>query len=325
MSLLDRIWYQKHWSNYLLRPYGWVYRAVAVARRFAYKHRLLSSKKFNVPVIVVGNITVGGSGKTPLVIALVKWLQSEGYQPGVVSRGYKGKAKTWPQAVNAQSKPDRVGDEPVMIAKRTGCPLVVGPDRVAAVEKLINDYHCDVVVSDDGMQHYALQRDIEIAVVDGQRRLGNACCLPAGPLREPKARLKSVDFIVANGASQKDEWSMQLQSDKIINVADPTQVVMPDAIQTQVKHAIAGIGNPQRFFDQLEQIGFTVDTHPFPDHYAYRPTDINFGDNADVLMTEKDAVKCQLFADQRHWFVPVTAQLDAGFYQALKRRMDDVL
>ena len=271
-------------------------------------------------MVVVGNITTGGTGKTPLVVWLVNRLKTQGYRPGIVSRGFQGKATEWPQVVGLGSDPAMVGDEPVLLAHRTQCPIVVAPNRVAAAKKLLADFDCDVVISDDGLQHYAMARDIEIAVVDGIRHFGNRLCLPAGPLREPLRRLDQVDFIVCNGANEPGWFAMQLAPDEVINVADPSQRLSLEACREREWQAVAGIGNPERFFLQLEHLGLNIHGHPYPDHHAFSKPDIEFG-AVSVMMTEKDAVKCRGFADQRHWYLPVTAQLSEGFEGALLERL----
>jgi tetraacyldisaccharide 4'-kinase len=264
-----------------------------------------------VPVIIIGNISVGGTGKTPLVIWLVKCLQQAGYRPGIVSRGYRGKARHWPQQVRADSDPVMVGDEAVLLAQRCQCPVAVDPHRVAAAQALLKYTDCDVIVADDGLQHYALGRDIEIAVIDGVRRFGNGRCLPAGPLREPVARLKTVDFIIVNGGCTLDkEYRMDLRVEQICRVNDPDQVIEIDTLCGTAVHAVAGIGHPQRFFDQLQAMGFDIITHAYPDHHLFSATDLDFADRLPVIMTEKDAVKCRHFASDRCWTLPVKADVD---------------
>lgn len=321
MINFNRIWYQKHWLAFLLWPLSGLFRLLISARRLFYRLGFLKSKRFKVPVIVVGNITVGGTGKTPLVLYLANFLKSHGYSPGIVSRGYGGSNKFGPQFVTLESNTDVVGDEAVMLVQKTDCPMVVDPNRVAAVEKLLLESHCDVVISDDGLQHYAMERDIEITVVDGTRLFGNARCLPAGPLREPVSRLRKVDFVVTNGASMENSFTMQLQPGEIYNVANPDLHMSLEACRNREWQAVAGIGNPARFFFQLENLGFQIHTHPYPDHFAFAKKDIDFGKEAWVIMTEKDGVKCRGFADERHWCLPVEAGLDPAFDTALLRRL----
>nr|WP_246599009.1 tetraacyldisaccharide 4'-kinase [Methylogaea oryzae] len=304
----ERRWYGDKPPVWLL-PLAGVYRGVAETKRRLYGAGLLRGERLPVPVVVVGNISVGGVGKTPLTAWIVEFLRNAGYRPGVVSRGYGGKAQSWPQRVTADSDPALVGDEPVLIARRCGCPLAVAPRRAEAAKLLLAD--CDVIVADDGLQHYKLARDVEIAVVDGARRHGNGACLPAGPLREPVARLDSVDLVVCNGAAAPGEFAMTLQGDTALNLADGSR--RPLAEFDGPLHALAGIGNPRRFFDHLRRAGLILDERPLPDHHAFSAADLEFGDERPVLMTEKDAVKCAALADARHWCVPVQAELDPAF------------
>ncbi len=265
-------------------------------------------------MIIVGNITVGGSGKTPLVIRLVELLREAGYQPGIVSRGYQGGSRYWPRRVTADSDPREVGDEPVLLARRCRCPVVVDPDRVSAAQTLLRSSDCDVILADDGLQHYRLARDLEIAVID-TRRLGNRACLPAGPLREPPGRLRSVDFVVGNGLAQEGEVLMVLAGERVVNLRDEGVSCTLKMLQGSLVHAVAGIGNPTRFFNHLRQQGIRVLEHAFPDHYDYTIEDLDFSDELPVLMTEKDAVKCRDWVDDRCWYVPVQAQLDPQWEQ----------
>jgi tetraacyldisaccharide 4'-kinase len=265
-----------------------------------------------VPVIVVGNITVGGSGKTPLVIWLVDFLRKAGYKPAIISRGYRGKASSWPQQVRPDSDPVVVGDEAVLLARRCDCPIAVGPDRSASVEALLQHTDCNIIISDDGLQHYALERDIEIAVVDAVRRYGNGCLLPSGPLREPIERLEDVDFIVSNGIAGHGEYAMSLGLNTACNLATGETCELNNFIDTTV-HAVAGIGNPKRFFNALRQQGLKLREHAFADHHHFEAGDLEFDNTAPVLMTEKDAVKCKRFAHSQYWYVPVEAELNKHF------------
>ncbi len=316
-----RFWRCKNLLSCLLLPISGLYRVGMALRRSLYLHHFRKITYFPVPVIVVGNITVGGTGKTPLVIQLANQLRLEGWKPGIVSRGYGGKENHIPQAVSANSDPELVGDEAVLIARKTACPMIIGCDRVAAVRALLRENPCDIVLSDDGLQHLALGRDIEIAVIDAERRFGNGHCLPAGPLREPKKRLKSVDFIVNNGSSAEGGWRMDLVIDKIYQISNPEQCLTVSDIQTPNWHAVAAIGNPSRFFRLLKTLGFQGKTHAFPDHYYFRPQDLDFGAGALTIMTEKDAVKCQKFADQHHWCLSVKAELPIDFFAILRKKI----
>ena len=321
MKQLVQQWYSPRVSLWLL-PISWLFSLLVMVRRSAYKTGVLGSYRLPVPVIVVGNISVGGTGKTPLVAWLVKVLQQWGYRPGVITRGYGGQAQQWPQQVTPASDPVTVGDEPVLLAQRCGCPVVAAPDRVLAARELLGHFSCDILISDDGLQHYRLQRDIEIVVVDGARRFGNGHCLPAGPLREPISRLRQVDYVVANGAAASGEFAMQLLPGMARSLGDHNKVVSITDFQGQQVHAVAGIGNPARFFELLKKSGLSVIEHPFPDHHAFTMTDLAFADGLPVLMTEKDAVKCRRYADARMWYLPVEAQLDQEFSQRLMQQVN---
>jgi len=303
-----------------LVPLSWLFCLIVHLRRKLYRSGFLKSVRFPVTVIIVGNITVGGSGKTPLVIALTNWLVEQGYRPGIVSRGYGGVASHWPQQVRDDSDPKVVGDEPVLIARHTNAPMAVGPDRVAATQQLLKHHDCDVILADDGLQHYALQRDIEIAVLDGVRRLGNGYCLPAGPLREKEKRLAEVDYVVTNGLAMQKEYAMNLKATEFINLRTAQSIPL-ETFRNQSCHVIAGIGHPQRFFQYLESLSVHVEAHEFNDHYQYQLQDLEFNDEFPVLMTEKDAVKCKPFATDNMWYVPVKAHLDERFLQNLQSRL----
>lgn len=295
----------------LLRPLACAYGAIARRRR-ARLSAEAASIELPVPVIVVGNISVGGTGKTPFVIWLVERLREWGFRPGVIARGYGGRAARYPLAVHAGSDPREAGDEPCLIARRCNCPVVVAPDRVAAARALIASHEVDVLIADDGLQHYRLPRALEFCVVDGARGLGNGALLPAGPLREPAARLDEVDLAIANGggfvAPRTPTIGMRLIADSAVSLLDGERLPL-SAFAGQRVHALAGIGHPERFFRLLEAAGLIVIRHPFADHHVFRESDFKFADGAPVLMTEKDAVKCQARAGQRRWFVPVSAAI----------------
>ena len=312
--MIERIWYGNSQVKWLLWPFSLIYKLIMMTRSFLYQSKWLKSVSFDVPVIVVGNITVGGTGKTPFCIALCELLKKQGLKPGLVSRGYGGKATCWPQAVTATSDPALVGDEPVLLVRHTQCPMVVAPDRVAAVQTLLTDYDCDVVVSDDGLQHYRLARDIEIVLWDKKRRFGNGLCLPAGPLRETVNRLKAVDFIV-------NEDQVTLQFSPVCSLLDPHKTITPSDVSGMTVCALAGIANPNRFFDALSELGFVFERHIFKDHYAYQPSDFAALKADIILMTEKDAVKCQAFCDERCYMLPIAVTLSDEFCQALLRKL----
>lgn len=311
-SLTD-IWYKDPFIGTWLMPFGFLFADIVRFRRFLYRINVLKTQRLPVPVIIVGNITVGGTGKTPLIIALAQLLTAQGYKVGIISRGYGGDKTT--QLVTENSTAAHVGDEALLIAKQTACPVAVAPLRIEAGRLLLAQHDCNVILSDDGLQHYALHRDIEIAVIDGERRFGNGYCLPAGPLREPIPRLNTVDFIVVNGEkSDEREYVMQLTGDTAINLATGETKPLEQFIGNTVE-AVAGIGNPDRFFKLLGRAGLSINTHSFPDHHPFSARDLDFKNT--VLMTEKDAVKCTSFAKENHWFVPVTATLDPNFVHAL--------
>ena len=313
--LLD-VWYKDPFIGVWLMPLGFLFSDIVRFRTFLYRIGVLKSHTLPVPVIVVGNITVGGTGKTPLVIYLAALLKNAGFRPGIISRGYGGTG-LGVQLVTAESDVKTVGDEAVLMAKYSDCPLVVGALRVEAATLLLEQTDCNVILSDDGLQHYALNRTIEIAVVDGERRFGNGYCLPAGPLREPIERLQRVDFIVVNGEKmESNEFSMRLVGDVLVNLVTGERKNLQDFKGVDC-HAMAGIGNPERFFKVLVSAGITCVNHSFPDHYQFNREDIEYADNKPVLMTEKDAVKCTEFAGVQHWYLPVKAVTDAGFEEQL--------
>jgi len=311
------------WWTRLLAP---LYAGAIALRRRLYRNGVLRQRRVDAPVVVIGNLAAGGAGKTPLTLALVQKLVEAGWRPGVASRGYGRRDEKTPRWVTADTPAEESGDEPLLIARRLAVPVRVDRDRAAAARALVQA-GCDIVVCDDGLQHYRLARDIEIEVVDGVRRYGNGRPLPAGPLREPVERGRCCDFRVVNlgqgggqGGTGFGEWPMQLQA----RVALPMAGGRPRALAsyTGVRvHAVAGIGNPQRFFDMLRALGVGVVPHAFPDHHAYRAGDLQFGNDLPVLMTEKDAVKCAAFADARCHSVPVDAELPAAFWVALLDRL----
>lgn len=310
---LQKLWESRSVGSVLLLPLSGLFCLLVWLRRYAYRKRVFSSTRVSVPVIVVGNITTGGTGKTPLVIAVVNILKQAGFSPGIISRGYGGKASSWPQQVRPDADPVMVGDEPVIIARRTGCPMAVGPNRVEAVKALLAHHNCDIVVSDDGLQHYALDREVEVVVVDGMRRFGNGWCLPAGPLREPVSRIGETDLIVSNGIPVGDEYPMDYVGREWIHVHDNTRSVSMQQFAGQRIHAIAGVGNPQRFFNMLREEGMDVIEHTYPDHHAFVDSDFEFEETLPILMTEKDAVKCERLGLENAWYVPIQAQIGKKF------------
>jgi tetraacyldisaccharide 4'-kinase len=301
----------------LLEP---VYAGALKLRAGLFHLRLLSRKRAPVPVIVVGNVTVGGTGKTPMTISLVQRLRAAGWNPGVASRGYGRNDEGTPRWVDMQTAPADGGDEPVLIARRTGARVRVDRNRVAAAHALAAE-GCDIVVCDDGLQHYRLRRDLEIEVIDGRRRYGNGRLLPAGPLREPAERAMRCDFRVVNGGNAGfGEWAMTLRSERAVPMAGGKPLLL-SAFSGHRVHAVAGIGNPARFFDMLRDYGIGVVPHAFDDHHAYTHEDLAFGSELPVLMTEKDAVKCASFAGDWAYSVPIDAELPEAFWIALDARL----
>lgn len=319
---LNWIWYRPNPVKWLLWPIGGIYRVATELRRLQYRRGLKSVTALPVPVIVVGNITVGGTGKTPVVIWLATQLEARGYRVGIVSRGYGGSAKNWPQQVDGNSDPEQVGDEPVLLVRATGCPVVVDPNRAVAAQALHATGRVDVILSDDGLQHYALHRSIEIAVVDGNRGIGNGFSLPAGPLREPSARLDDVDAVVVNGGSWERQGAFRAQAvaDHVYQAAGTGRKPLQSFRGTRV-HAVAGIGHPERFFDLLETAGLDVIRHPMPDHAKLSAANLEFDDASPVLVTEKDAVKCQSHAHANLWCVPIKLELNAEDGERLLQRL----
>ena len=320
MSLADTIqagWYENGRLPWWCYPLAVLYGAVITTRRAFYRQGWLRSVRLNCPVIVVGNLTAGGAGKTPLTLALIDALRTRGYRPGVVSRGYGGR-RSQPMLLDDKPDPAEVGDEPCLI-RAAGVSVAIGRDRSVAAQLLI-DAGCNVIVADDGLQHYRLARDIEICVIDGERRFGNERLLPAGPLREPLQRLDAVDFLVCNGGTpQPGEIPMRLQGGIVRELRSGQEQSMAGFSGKRV-HAVAAIGNPQRFFASVAAHGIDVIAHPFADHHAFVPADLAFEDSLPVLMTEKDAAKCRAFAQPGWWSVPVKAELPTAFYDALCAR-----
>ena len=320
---IEALWYGRHPLTLLLAPLSWLYLAALACRRFMYAAGILPVTRLPVPVIVVGNLTAGGTGKTPLVIWLARYLQSLAYKPGIVSRGYGGSAQSRVQRVGPDSDPALVGDEPVLLAQRTGCPVAVAADRVKAAQALLRQTQCDILLSDDGLQHTSLARDVEIVVVDGVRRFGNGRCLPAGPLREPVARLDTVDLVVAGGRAGANEFLMEY-TELPVKSLDGRREMQPAGFGKQTVHAVAAIGNPERFFSMLRRNGIDIEEHAFPDHHAFRRSDLEFDDAGAVLMTEKDAVKCRRFGLENAWYVPLDVRLSETFERKLKDLLEEV-
>lgn len=322
-------WHDGSQPPFAARALSAVYGVLAGVRRTAYRRGWLRQHRVGVPVLVVGNITAGGTGKTPLVIALVQQLRAEGWTPGVASRGHGRDQAGSARWVDAATAASLAGDEPLLIAQRTGARVRVDRDRVAAARALV-DAGCDVIVCDDGLQHYRLARDIEIEVQDGRRRYGNGRLLPAGPLREPVGRAADCDLRVLNvGVAVDDqaaheagsgEWPMRLRQGLAVPIAGGRGQPLSTFAGQRV-HAVAGIGDPERFFAMLRTAGLAVVPHAFPDHHAYAPADFDFGSRLPILMTEKDAVKCLAFDVAQGFVVPVDANLPDAFWRALLDRL----
>ncbi|AYA40698.1 tetraacyldisaccharide 4'-kinase [Xenorhabdus nematophila] len=308
--MIERIWSGRSWLYIMLLPLSALYGLISNLRRLSYKLGLSRSWKAPVPVVVVGNLTAGGNGKTPVVIWLVEQLQQKGYRVGIVSRGYGGESRHYPLLVTDEITTAQAGDEPVLIHRRTGAPVAVAPMRADAVKALLAYAPVDIVITDDGLQHYALQRDYEIVVIDGVRRFGNGCWLPAGPMRELAGRLKSVDAIIVNGGTpQTGELPMTLEGERVVNLLTGETCRVSDIPHSV---AMAGIGHPPRFFATLQQLGANLQkTHAFADHQPYEKSQLLAltENNQNLLMTEKDAVKCFQFAQSNWWYLPVYAHL----------------
>jgi len=327
-----RRWLQKQWTTYtpwhlLLLPLAAIFSLLSSFRRYLYQSKLLKSYKLPVPVIVVGNINVGGTGKTPLVIWLAQQLMVAGYKPGIISRGYGGQVYE-PMYVDKGADPGVVGDEPALIAMRTDCPVFVSADRVSAGQKLLEKFPaCNVLISDDGLQHYRMRRDVEIVVYDANKGFGNGMLLPAGPLRETAARLKTVDAVVCNGEAQlkvvsQNAFLMQMHADAFYKLLQPSSMVTASAFSGKKVMAVAGIGNPQRFFNQLKQMGLQFQQRAFADHYAFTANDFADVDADIVVMTEKDAVKCKAFASEIFWVLPVNAKVENGLMAIILNQLN---
>lgn len=346
---LLREWQRTSFWQVLLRPLSWVFALLASARRSLYRSGILKSERIGVPVVVIGNISVGGTGKTPTVLAIVKLLGFLGWRCGIILRGYSRNAATQKAvdyakdallqyAINSDDQA-MASDEAMLLAKRSGAPVYVSANRAAAARALLQKHpEVNVIISDDGLQHYALHRDLEICVIDGARRFGNGALLPAGPLREPVTRLEEVDAIVVNSTGSSDDasgailgrpsFSMSLGKESLMRVIDDQEMTIEQGLQefsTKRVIAVAGIGNPARFFTHMAGLGFRLtETRAFPDHHPYKAADFAGSDVGIVLMTEKDAVKCKAFADDRMWFMRVDAILPEAFGEFLVQRLSEL-
>jgi tetraacyldisaccharide 4'-kinase len=322
---LLRRWYGGS-APFALRPLAWIFGQLVKARRWIYRRGWLASGAVSIPVVIVGNIVVGGAGKTPLVLWLAEQLSQRGVKVGILTRGYGGRHRT-PIVVTGISDPAVVGDEAVLAAQRSTAVVCSAADRLAGAQ-LLEQQGCDVILGDDGLQHYRLQRDLEFAVVDAARGFGNGWLLPAGPLREPVGRLVSVDFIVCNGPGARPNLplavkvlTMHLVPGKIMPLTQAGANSAPP--RPGAVHGVAGIADPQRFFSMLRDLGFAPIEHAFPDHHAFTSSDFSFPGSLPILMTEKDAVKCRHFASQDMWYLPVDVEFQADDANALVQRVMD--
>lgn len=316
-------WYGQRNTFKWLSPLAKLYAKQAVKRRESYLKGNKKTYKAPVPIIVVGNITVGGTGKTPMILWLIDYCRNKGLKVGVVSRGYGAMPPKFPWRVLPEHSASQVGDEPLLIVQRTKVPLVIDPKRVNAVKQLLATESVDIILCDDGLQHYALARNLELVMIDAQRRLGNGYCLPMGPLREPIGRLETVDAIINNGAEADTEhgFAMTLEPTTLVNVLTGEQKPLAFFEKAQTIHAIAGIGNPDRFFKTLEKLGWHIIPHPFVDHASYTADMLTFPDQLPIVMTEKDAVKCHGFAQSNWWYLKVDSQPSAGFVKWFEQKL----
>ena len=319
-NILHKLWYKNKLSPLLFCFYPASYLVKTIS-----SHRYLKFVKnkkrqsFQIPIIVIGNITIGGTGKTTLLTSIVEYLKTNNFNPGIISRGYKSNIKTFPARVFADSNPYFYGDEPVLLAKTTKVPVVIAPDRKKAAEFIYSKTNCNIILSDDGLQHYNLPRHGEIAVIDGSRGLGNSFCIPAGPLRESSNRLKTVDIIVSKAKTPQNfkykTQLMQLHMPIVKNLFTNENIPIMDFVKLNPNiHAIAGIGNPELFFTFLKTSGFSIKKHIFRDHHQYSFSEIDFNDNLPIVMTAKDSIKCQIFAKKNMWSVPVEGVLSKQFW-----------
>ncbi len=289
----------------LLLPLSWLYGLLIASRRALYRSGILKSHTLCVPVIIVGNITVGGTGKTPVTAWLSKRLAQQGLRPGIILRGYGGNSQSWPVLVDQNTSAEKAGDESLLLHRLTGLPVAAGPNRVQAARKLVSEHDCNIIISDDGLQHYALNRNVEIAIVDRQRGFQNGRLLPAGPLREPVSRMNIVDLVLSKTASPKGKNTFCLTPTQFVSVVDNQVKRGLDAFDNGKITAVAAIGNPESFFLILDNLAIQYQKKVFPDHHPYVAEDLQFAGNNPIIMTQKDAVKCEHFATQNLWYLEV--------------------
>ena len=329
ISFLERAWNDHKIWLWALWPLSNLTNLISSYRRNKFYDKKNSLYRPKMPVIVVGNITVGGTGKTPLVISLANSLKALGYKPGIISRGYGGRASKYPLMLDKDTSASIAGDEPVLIYRKTGLPVVVGPNRVKALKKLIKENNCNIVISDDGLQHYKLNRDIEIAMIDGIRGLGNGLCVPAGPLREPVSRLKNVDLIVSSNLPWSNRefsanYLMEYKPIKWVRVYDEQSYPFKNWPLSKTVHVLAGIGNPSQFFNNIIDEGFRIIKHPFPDHYNFSKDDLIFDDDYPIIMTEKDAVRCKDIPINNLWYLEVEAEISDEFVKMVVDKIKEI-
>ncbi len=324
---VQRAWYQGHPLLRVLAPLERLYRHVIGRRRQRFLDGGTPVYRAPVPLIVVGNITVGGTGKTPLILWLIEHLRARGLRVGVISRGYGAKPPSLPWRVRPGQSASEVGDEPLLIVERTGVALMIDPERARAAQALLQAEPIDILLSDDGLQHYRLARDLELVLVDAARGLGNGRCLPAGPLREPVERLQSVDAVLFNGQSKDSAqgYGFSLRPLALVRLCDEQALPLSHLPDGQTVHAVAGIGNPGRFFTTLEGLNWRPVPHPFADHARYAPEDLRFVPELPLVMTEKDAVKCRSFASSGWFYLRVQAEPSAAFVAWLDQQLNRLL
>lgn len=330
MAFSDRLleaWYKGHPLLGLLAPLEALYRRVVRGKRQRFLRGEGEIYRAPVPVLVVGNITVGGTGKTPLILFLIEHCRQRGIRVGVVSRGYGATPPQLPWRVKADQAASEAGDEPLLIVQRTGVPLMIDPDRSQAVRALLDAEPLDLILCDDGLQHYRLARDLELVLIDATRRLGNRRCLPAGPLREPAERLAEVDAVLYNGAGadRDDGFGFSLQPSALVNLLTGERCALDHFPAGQQLHAVAGIGNPQRFFNTLQGLNWQPLPHPFADHAQFSAEALSFSPDLPLVMTEKDAVKCRSFAKAHWWYLAVDAQPSPAFVRWLDDQLSRLL
>jgi tetraacyldisaccharide 4'-kinase len=318
---LEEQWLKKGLLTRTLQPLSWIYQASLHAKRYAYDHNIFQTYHCQKPVWVIGNISVGGSGKTPLVIAMAKWLQSQQIKPAVIASGYKGsKTKDNVAYINPNSCPFDWGDEAVLLARNLSCPVIAGKNRSKACQMLSNDPNCEIILSDDGWMHWAMGRQLNIAVLDAKTGFGNALCLPAGPLREPLSALKKADCLIAKGEHPLTNLSFDINHPATLRHCSNQKIIAFECLQNQPVLAVAGIAHPQRFFSQIKKHFPKASCQAFRDHHRYQAKDLPEDDNIAVIMTEKDAIKCQHFAKPNHWFLPIEAKLNDHLSIYLKKQ-----